>query len=66
MFIVISIEQRVGYPVPRVVNEVLRDAPLGHLVLDVAERGLVLAEVVGHVAVGVDGEQVGAGVDEEL
>ena len=38
---------------PGVVDEVLRDAPLGHLVLDVAERRLVLAEVVRHVPVRV-------------
>ena len=39
--------------IPGVVDEVLRYAPLGHLVLDVAERRLVLAEVVRHVPVRV-------------
>jgi hypothetical protein len=51
---------------PGAVDEILRDAPLCHLVLDVAERGVVLAEVVGHVAVGVDGEQVRAAINKEL
>ena len=41
---------------PGVVDEVLSHAPLGHLVLDVAERRLVLAEVVWHVSVGVHRE----------
>lgn len=44
----------------------LGDATRGHLRLDVLETHLVVANVVGHVAVRVDGEQVGAVVDENL
>lgn len=49
-----------------VVDELLGHASPGHLVFDVAESRVVLAEVVGHVAVGVDAQQLGPGVDEEL
>ena len=44
----------------RGVNELLRYAALSHLVLDERERGLVLANVVGHVAVAVHSQQVGS------
>lgn len=43
---------------PRFVDEQLRYAALCHLVLDVVETDFVLADVVGHVAVGVDRQQV--------
>ena len=41
---------------PLHVDDVLRDAARGHLRLDVLEARLVVAYVVGHVAVRVDGE----------
>ena len=51
---------------PRVINQILCHSSSGHFVFDVAEGGVVLAEVVRHVAVGVDAQQLGAGVDQEL
>jgi hypothetical protein len=37
-----------------------------HLIFNVAEGGVVLTEVIGHVAVGIDAEKFGSGVYEEL
>ena len=51
---------------PGRVDKLLGDAPLGHLVLDVRQGGLVLADVVRHVAVTVHREQVCPVVDEKL
>jgi hypothetical protein len=44
----------------------LSDALLGHFALDEVQGGLVLANVVGHVAVGVDGQQVGVVRHQDL
>jgi len=51
---------------PLHVNGLLGDAPVRHLRLDVLEAELVVADVVGHVAVRVDGEQLGLVLDEDL
>ena len=40
--------------IPCIVNNFLSDSPPRHLILDVGESRLVLTEVIGHVAVGVD------------
>lgn len=43
---------------PGGVDQLLRDPLLGHLVLDERQRRLVLADIVGHVPVPVDRQQV--------
>jgi hypothetical protein len=51
---------------PGIVDKFLGDSSPSHLVLDVAEGRVVLTEVVRHVTVGVDAQQLGTGVNEEL
>ena len=51
---------------PCFVYEVLRHTPSCHFVFDVTESRVVLAQVVRHVSVGVDAQQFGAGIYQEL